>query len=144
MIKKRTSNQSWRRKLREEAARKAVKNSYVELLSKEIDNLPYSIKPKHYEEFKWNLLGRLMYRRNPSDPPFLETMYQCFKKELEDNKIHVSREQMLEHTVMFMSLMSGPFLTNDDFEYEFRGENLTDTYHEIFQAPIILSQMEEE
>lgn len=123
---------------------KQVKNSYVELLSKKIDNLPYSIKPKHFEEFKRNLLGRLMYRRRPSDPPYLETMYQCFKGELEDNNIHVSKEQMLEHTIMFMSLMSGPFLTNDKFEYEFRGENLTDTYREIYQTPIILSQMEEE
>ena len=58
---------------------KQVKNSYVELLSKKIDNLPYSIKPKHFEEFKRNLLGRLMYRMRPSDPPYLETMYQCFK-----------------------------------------------------------------
>ena len=123
---------------------KQVKNSYVELLSKKIDNLPYSIKPKHFEEFKRNLLGRLMYRMRPSDPPYLETMYQCFKGELEDNNIHVSKEQMLEHTIMFMSLMTGPFLTNDNFEYEFRGENLTDTYREIYQTPIILSQMEEE
>ena len=123
---------------------KQVKNSYVELLSKKIDNLPYSIKPKHFEEFKRNLLGRLMYRMRPSDPPYLETMYQCFKGELEDNNIHVSKEQMLEHTIMFMSLMSGPFLTNDKFESEFRGENLTDTYREIYQTPIILSQMEEE
>ena len=123
---------------------KQVKNSYVELLSKKIDNLPYSIKPKHFEEFKRNLLGRLMYRMRPSDPPYLETMYQCFKGELEDNNIHVSKEQMLEHTIMFMSLMSGPFLTNDKFEYECRGENLTDTYREIYQIPIILSQMEEE
>ncbi len=118
---------------------KQKKNSYVELLSQRIDNLPYSIKPKHYGEFKKNLLGRLMYRRRPSDPPFLETMYQCFKEELEDNNIHVSKEQMLEHTIMFMSLMSGPFLTNDKFEYEFRGENLTDTYREIYQTPIRLS-----
>ena len=124
--------------------KKQVKNSYVELLSKKIDNLPFSIKPKHFEEFKKNLLGRLMYRRNPGDPPYLETMYQCFKEELEDNNIHVSKEQMLEHTIMFMSLMSGPFLTNDKFEYELRGENLTDTYREIFNTPIIMSQMEEE
>ena len=123
---------------------KQVKNSYVELLSKKIDNLPYSIKPKHFEEFKRNLLGRLMYRMKPSDPPYLETMYQCFKGELEDNNIHVSKEQMLEHTIMFMSLMSGPFLTNDKFEFELRGESITDTYREIYQTPIILSQMEEE
>jgi hypothetical protein len=123
---------------------KQVKNSYVELLSKKIDNLPYSIKPKHFEEFKRNLLGRLMYRMRPSDPPYLETMYQCFKGELEDNNIHVSKEQMLEHTIMFMSLMSGPFLTNDKFEFELRGESITDTYREIYQTPIILSQMEEE
>jgi len=123
---------------------KQVKNSYVELLSKKIDNLPFSIKPKHFEEFKKNLLGRLMYRRRPSDPPYLETMYQCFKGELEDNSIHVSKEQMLEHTIMFMSLMSGPFLTNDKFEFELRGESITDKYHEIFNTPIIMSQMEEE
>ena len=121
---------------------KQKKSDYVELLSRTIDNLPYSIKPKHYEEFKKNLLVRLMYRSRPEDPPYLETMYQCFKGELEDNNIHVSKEQMLEHTIMFMSLMSGPFLTNDNFEYEFRGENLTDTYREIYQTPIILSQME--
>ena len=123
---------------------KQVKNSYVELLSKKIDNLPFSIKPKHFEEFKKNLLGRLMYRRRPSDPPYLETMYQCFKEELEDNNIHVSKEQLLEHTIMFMSLMSGPFLTNDKFEFELRGESITDKYHEIFNTPIIMSQMEEE
>ena len=122
---------------------KQVKNSYVELLSKKIDNLPFSIKPKHFEEFKKNLLGRLMYKRRPSDPPYLETMYQCFKEELEDNNIHVSKEQMLEHTIMFMSLMSGPFLTNDKFEFELRGESITDKYHEIFNTPIIMSQMEE-
>ena len=124
---------------------KQKKSDYVELLSQWIDNLPYSIKPKHYEEFKKNLLGRLMYRRRPEDPPFLETMYQCFKGELEDHNIHVPKEQMLEHTIMFMSLMSGPFLTNDNFEYELRGENLTDTYNEIFCSPIRISQeMEEE
>ena len=123
---------------------KQVKNSYVQLLSKTIDNLPYSIKPKHFEEFKKNLLWRLMYRRNPGDPPYLETMYQCFKGELEDNNIHVSKEQMLEHTIMFMSLMSGPFLTNDKFEFELRGESITDKYHEIFNTPIMMSQMEEE
>ena len=123
---------------------KQVKNSYVQLLSKTIDNLPYSIKPKHFEEFKKNLLWRLMYRRNPGDPPYLETMYQGFKEELEDNNIHVSKEQMLEHTIMFMSLMSGPFLTNDKFEFELRGESITDKYHEIFNTPIMMSQMEEE
>ena len=124
---------------------KQVKNSYVELLSKKIDNLPYSIKPKHFEEFKKNLLWRLMYRRSPKDPIYYEVMYRCFKDELEDNNIQVSPEQMSEHTIMFMSLMSGPFLTNDDFEYEFRGENLTDTYSEICKTPIRLSQeMEEE
>lgn len=130
--------------MRRYVKQKQVKNSYVELLSKFIDKLPYSIKPKHYEEFKKNLLLRLMYRNRPEDPPYVETMYQCFKGELEDNNIHVSKEQMLEHTIMFISLMSGPFLTNDNFEYEFRGENLTDTYREIYQTPIILSQMEEE
>ena len=123
---------------------KQMKNSYEELLSKFIDTLPFSIKPKHYEEFKKNLLLRLMYRNRPEDPPYVETMYQCFKRELEDHNIHVSKVQMLEHTIMFMSLMSGPYLTNDDFEYEFRGENLTDTYSEIYQTPILLSQMEEE
>ena len=123
---------------------KQVKNNYVELLSKRIDNLPFSIKPKHFEEFKKNLLWRLMCRRRPEDPPYLETMYQCFKGELEDNDIHVSKEQMMEHTIMFMSLMDGPFLTDDDFEYEFRGENLTDKYREIYLTPIRLSKMEEE
>lgn len=130
--------------MRRYVKQKQVKNSYVELLSKFIDKLPYSIKPKHYEEFKKNLLLILMYRNRPEDPPYVETMYQCFKGELEDNNIHVSKEQMLEHTIMFMSLMSGPYLTNDNFEYEFRGENLTDTYSEIYQTPILLSQMEEE
>lgn len=115
------------------------KYSYVKLLSQWIDNLPFSIKPKHFEEFKKNLLWRLMYRRRPGDPPFLETMYQCFKGELEENNIHVSQEQMLEHTIMFMSLMNGPFLTEDDFEFEFRGEKITDKYHEIFQEPIRIS-----
>ena len=129
--------------MRKNMKQKQVKNNYVELLSKKIDNLPFSIKPKHFDEFKKNLLERLMYRRRPQDPPYLETMYQCFKGELEDNNIHVSKEQMLEHTIMFMSLMSGPFLTNDDFEYEFRGENLTDTYSEIFKTPIRLSQSDE-
>ena len=82
-----------------------------------------------------------MYRRRPQNPPYLETMYQCFKEELEDNNIHVSKEQMLEHTIMFMSLMDGPFLTNDTFEYEFKGENITDKYHEIFEEPIKISQV---
>lgn len=120
---------------------KQVKSSYVELLSKKIDNLPYSIKPKQFEVFKRNLLGRLMYRRNPGDPPYLETMYQCFKEELEDNNIHVSKEQMLEHTIMFMSLMDGPYLTDDDFEYELKGDNITDKYQEIFKEPIKISQV---
>ena len=118
---------------------KQMKNNYVEQLSKTIDQLPYSIKPTHYEEFKKNLLLRLMYRRKPNNPPFWETMYQCFKGELEDHNIYVSKEQMLEHTIMFMSLMSGPFLTNDDFEYEFRGDNVTETYREIFATPIKMS-----
>ena len=129
--------------MRKNMKQKQVKNNYVELLSKKIDNLPFSIKPKHFDEFKKNLLWRLMYRRRPEDPPYLETMYQCFKEELEDNNIHVSKEQMLEHTIMFMSLMSGPFLTNDDFEYELKGENITDKYQEIFKEPIKISQSDE-
>ena len=119
-------------------------SDYEKKLSQWIDNLPFSIRPKHFEEFKKNLLWRLLYRRRPEDPPFLETMYQCFKGDLEDNNIYVPKEQMLEHTIMFMSLMSGPYLTDDDFEYELRGENLTDTYNEIFKTPIRLSQMKEE
>ena len=68
-------------------------------------------------------------------------MYQCFKEELEDNNIHVSKEQMLEHTIMFMSLMDGPYLTDDDFEYELKGDNITDKYQEIFKEPIKISQV---
>ena len=127
--------------MRKKMKQKQVKNNYVELLSKRIDTLSFSIKPKHFDEFKKNLLGRLMYRRRPQDPPYLETMYQCFKGELEENNIHVSKEQMLEHTIMFMSLMSGPFLTKDDFEYELKGENITDKYQEIFKEPIKISQV---
>lgn len=123
--------------------RKKKKYSYLKLLSQWIDNLPFSIKPKHFDEFKKNLLGRLMYRRRPEDPPYLETMYQCFKGELENNDIHVSKKQMLEHTIMFMSLMDGPYLTDDDFEYEIKGENVTDTYREIFWTPVRISQSEE-
>lgn len=123
--------------------RKKKKYSYLKLLSQWIDNLPFSIKPKHFEEFKKNLLWRLMYRRRPEDPPYLETLYQCFKGELEDNDIHVSQKQMLEHTIMFMSLMDGPYLTDDDFEYEIKGENVTDTYREIFWTPVRISQSEE-
>ena len=129
--------------MRKNMKQKQVKNIYVELLSKKIDNLPFSIRPKHFEEFKKNLLWRLMYRRSPEDPPFLETMYQCFKGELEDNDIHVSKKQMLEHTIMFMSLMDGPYLTDDDFEYELKGENITDKYQEIFKEPIKISQSDE-
>lgn len=73
----------------------------------------------------------------------METMYQCFKGELENNDIHVSKKQMLEHTIMFMSLMDGPYLTDDDFEYEIKGENVTDTYREIFWTPVRISQSEE-
>lgn len=129
--------------MRKKMKQKQVKNNYVELLSKMIDNLPFSIRPKHFEEFKKNLLWRLMYRRRPEDPPYLETMYQCFKGELEDNDIHVSKKQMLEHTIMFMSLMDGPYLTDDDFEYELKGENITDKYQEIFKEPIKISQSNE-
>ena len=118
-------------------------SDYEKMLSQWIDNLPFSIRPKHFEEFKKNLLWRLMYRRRPEDPPFLETMYQCFKGELEDNDIHVSKKQMLEHTIMFMSLMDGPYLTDDDFEYELKGENITDKYQEIFKEPIKISQSNE-
>ena len=129
--------------MRKNMKQKQVKNNYVELLSKKIDNLPFSIKPKHFDEFKKNLLWRLMYRRRPEDPPYLETMYQCFKRVLEDNDIHVSKAQMLEHTIMFMSLMDGPYLTDDDFEYEMKGENITDKYQEIFKEPIKISQSNE-
>ena len=128
-------------KKRNQESYEKMLSDYEKRLSQWIDNLPFSIKPKQFEVFKRNLLGRLMYRRNPGDPPYLETMYQCFKEELEDNNIHVSKEQMLEHTIMFMSLMSGPFLTNDDFEYELKGENITDKYQEIFKEPIKISQV---
>ena len=119
---------------------KKRKISYVQLLSKRIDNLPYSIKPKHFDEFKKNLLKRLVSRKTPGDPPFLELMYQCFKEELMDRNIHVPQEQMLDHSIMFISLMKGPYLTNDVFEYEMTGKNLTDEYYEVFEAPIKISQ----
>ena len=38
--------------MRKNMKQKQVKNNYVELLSKKIDNLPFSIRPKHFEEFK--------------------------------------------------------------------------------------------
>lgn len=119
---------------------KKTKNSYVQLLSKRIDNLPYSIKPKHFDEFKKNLLKRLVSKETPGDPPFLEIMYQCFKEELMVRNIHVPQEQMLDHSIMFISLMKGPYLTNDDFEYEMNGKNLTDEYYEVFETPIKISQ----
>lgn len=136
---------NWRQvKKRNQNSNERMLSDYEKRLSQWIDNLPFSIKPKHFDEFKKNLLWRLMYRRRPEDPPYLETMYQCFKEELENNNIHVSQKQMLEHTIMFMSLMDGPSLTDDDFEYELKGENITDTYSEIFKTPIRLSKLEEE
>lgn len=115
-------------------------NKFVyEKLSKRIDNLPYSIKPKHFKEFKKNLLKRLLYK-TPGNPSFLEVMYQCFKEELNENSIYVSQDQMLDHTIMFISLMYGPYRTEEDFEYEMKGECLTEKYYEIFQEPILISQ----
>ena len=118
-----------------------MKQNYQDLLSKRIDNLPYSVKPKHFKEFKKNLLKRLLYRK-PGYPSFLEVMYQCFKEELNENNIYVSQDQMLDHTIMFISLMYGPYFTEDEFEYEMKGENLSEKYYEIFQKPILISGSE--
>jgi len=114
-----------------------MKNSYEELLSKRIDNLPYSIKPKHYMEFKKNLIKSLNFRLTPDGPSFLEVMFGSYLREMGDKHIQVSPQLLLEHTIIMCSLMKGPVLTNtgDDFEYEMRKENTSDEYWEVLHKP---------
>jgi len=111
--------------------------SYEQLLSKRIDTLPYSIKPKHYMEFKKNLIKSLNFRLTPDGPSFLEVMFGSYKREMEKNHIQVSPKQLMEHTIIMCSLMKGPALTKtgDDFEYEMTGENTSEEYWEILQDP---------
>lgn len=116
---------------------------FRKMLSKRIDNLTFSIKPKHFEKFKKNLIQRLMYQESPCYVPIFLVMHLYFIEALEKDKINVPEEQMLDHTIMFMSLMNGPDLTDEDFEYELTGKNITEEYYENFMTPIILSYREE-
>lgn len=115
-----------------------MKQINQDLLSKRIDNLPYSIKPKHFDEFKKNLTKSLNFRLTPDGPSFLEVMFSTYKRELEKKNIYVSQNQLLEHTMIMCSLMKTPVLTKtgDEVEYEMREYGYTPKeYWDILWEP---------
>lgn len=104
-------------------------------LSKRIDNLPYSIKPEHYMEFKQNLIKSLCFRVMPNGPCFLEVLFSFYKRKMERRNVPFSLEKLLDHTIIVCSLMKAPFLTFtcDDIEYEITGTS--EEYKRILWEP---------
>lgn len=84
---------------------------------KMIDNLPYSIKPKNYEEFKRNLTKCLKKKLFPGNPKTLyEMLVETYMKKLSKNGIKVPMEMVSEHTLMVISLKYQ--CSDDDIEFD--------------------------
>ena len=105
---------------------------------KMIDNLPYSIKPKNYDEFRRNLTKCLKKKLYPGNPKTLyEMLVECNMKELRRKGIKVPVEMVSEQTIMEISLM----YIQDEFEFDMRvpqGCPNEKEYLEVFMKPLMM------
>ena len=73
---------------------------------KMIDNLPYSIKPKNYDEFRRNLTKCLKKKLFPGNPNTLyEMMVECQMVQLKKNGINVPMKMVSESAIVVISLI---------------------------------------
>ena len=104
---------------------------------KMIDNLPYSIKPKNYDEFRSNLTKCLKKKLFPGNPKTLyEMLLECNMKKLREMGIKVSMEMVSEQTIIEISLM----YIQDVFEFEMRvpqGCPNENEYLGVFMEPLM-------
>ena len=104
---------------------------------KMIDNLPYSIKPKNYDEFRRNLTKCLKRKLFPGNPKTLyEMLVECNMKQLRNMGVKVSMEMVSEHTIMEICMM----YIQDDFEFDMRvpqGCPNKDEYIYVFMEPLM-------
>ena len=104
---------------------------------KMIDNLPYSIKPKNYDEFRRNLTKCLKKKLFPGNPKTLyEMLLECNMKKLREMGIKVSMEMVSEQTIIEISLM----YIQDVFEFEMRvpqGCPNENEYLGVFMEPLM-------
>jgi len=104
---------------------------------KMIDNLPYSIKPKNYDEFRRNLTKCLKKKLFPGNPKTLyEMLLECNMKKLREMGIKVSMEMVSEQTIIEISLM----YIQDVFEFDMRvpqGCPNENEYLGVFMEPLM-------
>ena len=104
---------------------------------KMIDNLPYSIKPKNYDEFRRNLTKCLKKKLFPGNPKTLyEMLVECNMKQLRNMGVKVSMEMVSEHTIMEICMM----YIEDDFEFDMRVPQECpneDEYIYVFMEPLM-------
>ena len=104
---------------------------------KMIDNLPYSIKPKNYDEFRRNLTKCLKKKLFPGNPKTLyEMLVECNMRDLKKRGIKVSMEMVSEQTIIEISLM----YIQDVFEFDMRvpqGCPNENEYLGVFMEPLM-------
>ena len=99
-------------------------------LSRIIDNLSFSIKPKNYKEFKDKLIKMLMDKVVPgSKKTYYEIVFNYLTLELKDHHIKYSEEELMEHTMIVIALMGEEFTC--DFEFELKGKYVCNQYLEV-------------
>ena len=82
---------------------------------KMIDNLPYSIKPKNYDEFRRNLTKCLKKKLFPGNPKTLyEMLVECNMMRLKKKGIKVPVEMVSKHSIMVICMM----YIQDVFEFD--------------------------
>ena len=104
---------------------------------KMIDHLPYSIKPKNYDEFRRNLTMCLKKNLFPGNPKTLyEMLVEYNMNELNKRGIKVSMEMVSEHTIIEICMM----YIQDVFEFDMRvpqGCPKEDEYMMVFMEPLM-------
>ena len=104
---------------------------------KMIDNLPYSIKPKNYDEFRRKLTKCLKKKLFPGNPKTLyEMLVEYNMKKLKEKGIKTTVEMVSEQTIIEISLM----YIQDVFEFDVRvpqGCPNVDEYFYVFHEPLM-------
>lgn len=102
---------------------------------KMIDNLPFSIKPKNYDEFRRNLTKCLKKKLFPGNPKTLyEMLVECNMKKMRERGINVSYDWVKTHTIVEISLC----YVQDVYEYDLDIPKEWDKdYMEVFMGPLM-------
>lgn len=109
---------------------------------KMIDNLPYSIKPKNYDEFRRNLTKCLKKKLFPGNPKTLyEMLVETYMKKLSRIGIKVPMDMVSEHTIMVIS-MKYDCTDGEDFEFDMRvPQGCPQEYMRIIMEPLYKTTM---